>query len=151
MTSPSTLEYQLPQTDAGSRPARLGRNVLLYVWLPAALLGTAIGVYACANYNRFAGTDLTLVEIAGIALSMNTGPFVGPLHGRDPFNDFYRMLIPAGLGGLALAWLLTPLVLRRHRGRRLGPLGQAAFLLLHAAAAAWWYLCAIASLGYHLS
>jgi hypothetical protein len=146
----STLDYQLPQTDAGARPTRLARTVLLLVWLPAALIGMAFAVVACAHYNSVAGTDLSIGETAGIVLSMNAGPFVGPLHGRDAFNDFYRMLIPAGLGGLALTLIPTPLILRRHR-RRLGPLAQAGFLLLHAAGAAFWYLCAVGSLAYHLS
>jgi hypothetical protein len=139
-----TLEYQPPRTRVRA-PLRLHRLVLC-TWVPAALLGMSLGMMACLSYNRTAGTDLTPLEIAGIALSMNTGPLVGPLQGRNPTNDFYGVLIPIGLGALLLAWL--PIV--ALRGIRTLP-WQVVMIACHVAGTAAWYLCALASLAYHLS
>lgn len=120
--------------------------LLMYVWLPLSLLAMVFGVYGCNQYNRVAGTDLTRPEIAFIAVSMNTGPFVGPLQGRNAFNDCYGRLIPIAVGALLVAWVSTLLVRRPlHRAWRF------MFVLLHVAVGVLWYLAAAASLAYHLS
>ena len=98
------------------------------------------------QYNRVAGTDLSRREIAFIAISMNTGPFVGPLQGRSTFNDFYGRLIPLAVGAALVAWVPTLLVR--------GPLHRAwrfVFVLLHVAVGSFSYFAAAASLAYHLN
>ena len=139
-----TLEYRRPERQKTSRSAI--SRMLLYVWLPLSLIAMGAGVVLCLNYNSSAGTDLLKREIVFIALSMNTGPFVGPLQGRDMTNSFYRMLIPVGIAGLAVPWL--PMISIRWPRKTHW---QVALILLHVAGGIFWFLCAFASLGYHLS
>lgn len=140
----NTLEYAAP-AFRGRRRMRV-QVLVLFVWLPIAMVGMMLGLYGCLTYNQHAGTDLTKTEMALITLSMNSGPFVGPLRGRSAFNDFYGRLIPASLGVLALAWVPTLLV-----RKPLNPGWRIAFVLLHLGAAAAWYLSAFLSLACHLS
>ena len=84
------LEYESPRSRV-PRPMRIQLLVLL-VWLPMSMVGMLLGLYACVQYNRVAGTDLTKTEMTFITVSMNTGPFVGPLQGRNAFDDFYGKL-----------------------------------------------------------
>ena len=138
------LDYESPRSRV-PRPMRIQLLVLL-VWLPMSMVGMLLGLYACVQYNRVAGTDLTKTEMTFITVSMNTGPFVGPLQGRNAFDDFYGKLIPVSLAVLALAWVPTLLV-----RRPLHFVWRMVFVMLHLGAGAAWYFASGLSLAYHLS
>ena len=95
------LEYQPSRSRVASSSPLPALRLLVFVWAPASMLAMTLGVLACLNYNSVAGIDLTKSEIVGIALSMNTGPLVGPLQGRSVTNPFYGTLIPTGIGAVA--------------------------------------------------
>jgi hypothetical protein len=137
------LDYESPQSRVRG-PVRILWLVLL-VWTPFSVSAMMFGWYGCVRYNSIAGTDITTGQMVLIAVSMNTGPFVGPLQGRDAFNGFYGELIPVAVGVFVLGWVPTLLVRRPlHFGWRM------AFVVLHLGVAGAWYFAAVLSLAYHL-
>ena len=142
----TVLDYQDPRLRPPRPGLRIGKRHL-FIWLPLSLLAMASAAWACVEYNRVAGTDITPVGMARIAAAMNFGPFLGPLISGTGFREeFYRRMVPVPVVLLVIGWLPFLLV-RRPVGR---PVRVAAWAL-NLLAGFVWFASAGLSLGYYLS
>lgn len=142
---PTVLAYSAPESR---RRVRLrASRALPCVWLPLGVLAMACALYACREYNRDAGTDLTSSEIAAVVASVHLGPFAGPVHSSSGIGEtFYLRLAAPPLAMLVVGWLPFLFVRKPiHWG------WVAAAWSLNVLAAATWYAGAMLSLAYWLS
>src|SRR4051812_27387237 len=89
------LGYQSREDAVRLRPKRPLRPgwAHIAVWAGVATLVMGLALRACRDYNGVAGTKLTRGDMTKAVLSMNLGPFVGPVMRGSVDESFYGGLI----------------------------------------------------------